>query len=237
MNIIESQGGDYFLISMMRMGTFLIDGTIADSVGGVMKPVLIDRAQAGLGVFTSSDSGRYALNYIHVTKDRVESSNGHVLARLSYSGLNVDEYPRVEGQATKGAEEMFILPDSLNKAMKSASKKSTMRIIEVVHAGVNEAGQSVLTATDLDSPTVIKNQTPDVQFPNVERVIPTDLKPTIRFSAKYLGQIAKWAVAHGGPSATICFCIKDKDSAARLEVNIGDDRKALFILMPVRMDD
>ena len=156
---------------------------------------------------------------------------------VGHGGLNVDEYPKVEDQATKGAEEMFILPDSLNKVMKSAPKKSTMRIIEVVHAGVNEAGQNVLTATDLDSPTVIKNQTPDVQFPNVERVIPTDLKPTIRFSAKYLGQIAKWAVAHGGPSTTICFSIKDKDSAARLEVNIGDDRKALFILMPVRMND
>ena len=202
-----------------------------------MKPVLIDRAQAGLGVFTSSDSGRYALNYLHVTKDHVESSNGHVLARLNHDGLTSDDFPVVEGQATEGAD-LLIDPDTLTKAIKSTPKGSTLPILETVHAGVNPVGETVLTTTDLESPSVTKVKSADTSFPDCDKVIPNKAPITIAFSARYLGQIAKWAQAHGklGKGTPIQFHVKDKDSAARLQVELEDSREALFVLMPVRVE-
>ena len=201
------------------------------------KPVLIDRAQAGLTVFTQNDAGRYSLNFIHVTKDYVESTNGHVLARLYHDGLSADDFPLVDGQASEGAD-LLIDPDALTKAIKSTPKRSTMPILEVVHAGVNPAGETVLTTTDLESPSITKVKSAEVTFPDCDKVIPDKAPLTIGFSAKYLGQIAAWAQKHGnkGKATAIRFHIKDKDSAARLQVELQDGRDALFVLMPIRVE-
>lgn len=201
------------------------------------KPVLIDRAQAGLGVFAASDAGRYSLNFVHVSGSFTEASNGHVLARLNHDGLTSDDFPVVDGQATAGAD-LLIDPDALAKAAKSMPKRSHLPILETIHAGVNPAGETVLTTTDLDSPSITKVKSAEVAFPETDRVIPKDIPPTIAFSARYLGQIAKWAQAHGklGKDTPIRFHVKDKDSAARLQVELEDLRDALFVLMPVRVE-
>ena len=201
------------------------------------KPVLIDRAQAGLSVFTQDDAGRYSLNFIHVTKDYVESTNGHVLARLNHDGFTSDDFPVVDGQATAGAD-LLIDPDALTKAIKAAPKRSTLPILETVHAGVNSAGETVLTTTDLDNPTVIKSRTAEVTFPDCDKVIPEKAPITIAFSAKYLGQIAAWAQRHGklGKDTPIRFHVEDKDKAARLQVELQDSRDCTFVLMPIRVE-
>jgi hypothetical protein len=198
--------------------------------------IVIDRAQADAVEFASKEVGRGAIESVRVTPEYVEATNSHILVRVPSCGLPVEEYPEVAGAGTEELTEALIKADTLRKAIKALPKRGHLPVLECLHIG-RQNGNFTVTATDLESPTVLSQKAEESRFPDTEAVIPmADLPVTIGFSADLLGSICKWATRHGdGGRNPIAFQIRSPEDGARLTVNMRDGRTAVFVIMPVRV--
>ena len=93
-----------------------------------------------------------------------------------------------------------------------------------------EAGRVLATLAGMDAALV------GGRFPDVARVVPKECSGEVsQFDPRYLGDLAKQAIALGAGATSVYIHHNGKTSAAR--ITMGGHPEFLGILMPVRVED
>lgn len=201
------------------------------------KAILLSKAQADLKTFASKDPTRLSLNYIHVTREYAEATEGHILVRVPHDGMSTKEWPAVKGVG-QGLNGDSVLVDHklIDKAFKHTDKRPSLPILNYVHLSLDENESPILTATDLESSVNIHQRKADSTFPDTDAVIPTGRrKKTVCISADLLSILANWATKHGPKGVGINFYIESPTDSILCKVDRGyDGPPATVVIAPMR---
>ena len=161
---------------------------------------------------------RYYLNGLailpHKTGAILASADGHRLTMLHIPG----EYALPEGGV--------ILPrDFCERIAKVKSPRKDLQETFTI-----EAGRVRATLAGMDAALV------DGRFPDVARVVPKECSGEVsQFDPRYLGDLAKQAIALGAGATNVYIHHNGETSAAR--ITMDGHPEFLGVLMPVRVQD
>ena len=184
-----------------------------------------------LDLFSAKNDVRYWLNGIHIDRNHVTATNGHVLLRICH-GQNLDLGP-----------DGIVL--ALPKFTVKASNPGCAISIKNIETGTPHTTGYVLSVTE--TATLLINaekhdlEILDGQYPDVSKVIPEFVKKEDRsfhapFNAKYLeliGKTAKLLNPKNKNKNLACWIYgENPQNAHRVEIQNRDDIDIL--IMPVR---
>lgn len=195
-----------------------------------------------LNLFASKHDVRYYLQGLHLTRDRIAATNGHVLMAIRHNDLLK--------QALKDLPaEGVIIPTT--KAM--VTTKNNIVNISIKNTGnwTNNAGEIVekdfeIKIVDSKSTQIVKAI--EGKFPDIERVIPKDIEASYvdnkkltldeepHFQAQYFELVAKAAQLISKSSSSKLCCVRvvgNAQSPAKVQINGRDDID--IVLMPCRV--
>lgn len=200
-------------------------------------PVLLSKAQANLKEFTSKDGFRPSLNYIRITKDFAEATDGHILVRVPHDGISPKEWPGTPGTGEGlNGDSVLLEPRTLDKAFKNTNGKSCLPILRYVHLSLDDKENPILTATDLETTANFRQKKADVLYPDTDQIIPSGRDFSFSLGAGILSRLADWAEKHGTGvefyvggnwSDSVLIKIPRKDMSA----------PATCVIAPLRLDE
>lgn len=189
-------------------------------------PGVLLRRSHNITAFCSSDESRYVINGVHYNADkqRLEATDGRMLALVPINGgVSIEEFPPTN-TAVKGDLKDCIIPKkAFAEAFNAIPKHTPLAVLgSLAFSGQEVRGQYrvSLTATDLDTDKSQVSKCIEGDFPNVERVIPTEeaTKFTIRFGAGLLQKISAYFAENcrpGRDAMTLEFGGSNVDPVAR----------------------
>lgn len=161
-------------------------------------PVLLSKAQADLKTFTPKDGTRPSLNYIRITKDFAEATDGHILVRVPHDGISPNEWPATPGIGMGlNGDSVLLEPRAFDKAFKNTDSKGRLPILGYVHLSLDEKENPILTATDLKTAANFRQKKADEHYPDTDQLIPSGREVTFALGAGILARLADWAGKHG----------------------------------------
>ena len=203
----------------------------------------INTANLMVGKAASTDAIRMNLNSIHVTAGYTESTNGHILARVSLPfQYDPEELPVVI--KTEDAEylEPFIIPAKPAMAIKLFKSKgnipclSDALYIDVEKTNMN--GTARFIATDRETTITPELNKIDADYPETDRVIPTT-EPTyhVKLNISYLEILLAIAKSTGAEFVTIDGNSQPKTDYGTAPVLLKSEHNGQIftgVIMPVK---
>ena len=166
-------------------------------------------------VCQAKDDVRYYLNGIHIYKNKIEATNGHIAVQMTMTNrIKRDLILNIQGPIPKSAKDsVFVFGnDNFVKHYDSFGSLIKISVVDVI----------------------------DGKFPDVTRVIPTNFKsiPTIGVETAYLGLFSKMFEQRFGGIARLNFT---GENGAMLMTstngNINEEYgNPKFVVMPSRVD-
>lgn len=133
--------------------------------------MLVSKKVLGLCEVVAKDRTRIALTYLHVKGCTVQATNGHILAKTSFPGLDENDFPGTPGESL-GEREAFITPEQLKAPFAIAKKNRHLPILQNVRVALEE-DKSVVTGTDTNNPVIMRISQKDIApYPNTNAVYP-----------------------------------------------------------------
>jgi DNA polymerase III sliding clamp (beta) subunit (PCNA family) len=195
-----------------------------------------------VGKAASTDAARVNLNSIHVTKDYTEATNGHILARVSvpfqWEREDLPEQIPTSGETLTP----FIVPAKAAMSFKTFKAKGKYNNIpslaDALYVDVektNSNGAAYFTATDRESTINPTLQKIDMDFPDIDRVIPFyegDDIFHVRLNISYLETLL--AIAKGTGSEFVNIDGVKGNNRPLLLRTENNGQKFTDVIMPVR---
>ena len=199
------------------------------------KAVLLSHAQADLKTIASADETR-SIRYLHATSEYVEATNGHIILRVPHDGISADEFPALKGAGVGlNGESVLLEPKVLEKAVKLTEKKSRLPVLCYVHLSLGEAGEPLLSATDLETEVTIRQKKAEDMYPETPQVWPQAARYAFTLNALELNKLVDWALKHGQDRMpTIRFFTQGTDRAVLVQILRPEGGLAEGVIMPVR---
>lgn len=162
-------------------------------------PMLINKRNLVIATLASRDETRPALNYVRVTKEYTEATDGQVFARVSNSKIEDDDFPVVKGFKYNELDKCLVPANRAIELVKMIPKSPTLPILK--HMQFAKDGNNVKVAvidTDLVTSTIIRiRQDHKEIFPDCDKIMPTEKpKATVYVNAKLLIQLLKLAAEY-----------------------------------------
>lgn len=202
------------------------------------KEVLLSQAQADLKNFVVKDSSHGpAMAAINVTSAYCEANNSHLMLRVPHPSFDVAEFPSQgnDHAPVEAGKSVLITPATLEKALKNTStRSSSLPILATVKLGINDKGNPVLVATDLDTTVSFEQRAIEGEYPDTDQVIPDASTPHVfSCSAAYLKLFCDWAIRNGnGRDPIIHFHSSSPTAPILLTIPMEDAQQATGVLMP-----
>lgn len=201
------------------------------------KPVLLSQAQSDLKAIVSTDESR-TIRYLHATSEFVEATDGFIMLRVPHDDISVDEFPAIKGSGVGLTGESVLLdPKVLEKAFKNTIKKGEYPVLSFVHLSLGEAGEPLLSATDLETEVTIRQKKSEETYPDTSAIWPQSSHYVFTLGAVLLGKIADWAIKHGkseGIGSTVRFFAQAPDRPIKIQIRRPDGDMAEGVIMPIR---
>jgi hypothetical protein len=204
---------------------------------------LMNRNNLSIRAFAAKEKSRYSLRAILATEKETVATDGHILARVSLPALDASNFPTVDGFKPNGFTRGLIPLEAAKEIESAIPKKSLIPILltaaitaDHVDTGDGERIFLKVAATDLDTPKVFTVRQPDGQFPQWERIWPTE-KPAIDicFDATLLATLAAVASKFSDKTLSpIRLRFYDSASACRFDMVNDDGQEMNGLLMPCR---
>ena len=198
------------------------------------KAVLLSHAQADLKMIASADETR-GIRYLHATSEYVEATNGHIILRVPHDGISADEFPTPKraGVGLNG-QSVLLDPKVLERAVKNTEKKSRYPVLGYVHLSLGEAGEPLLSATDLETEVTIRQKKAEDTYPDTAQVWPQDARYAFTLNALELKKLVDWALKHGqNGMPAMRFFIQGSERAVLVQIP-RPEGLAEGVIMPVR---
>lgn len=197
----------------------------------------INKANIIVGKCASTDESKYHLNSIHFTKDFTESTNGHILARMSYPEPQFDpaDVPDVIKTGPKELIQPFIIPVKALKDVKFP-KRSSLPVLMDLYVDVdstNQNGNAKFGMTDLQTTSTPEVKKMEGEFPETDRVWPT-IAPVIEICVNpaYLKTMCDIA---GGMGDKIKLTLYDANSPIKVSARDNNTQQEFTgLVMPMR---
>lgn len=203
----------------------------------------INAANLKVGLAASTDPARTQINTIHITRGYTEATNGHMLARVSLPfQYDPEEVPIM--CPTGKAEDIIPFAVMAKPAMAIKPMKSNRRIsmpcidgnvfIDVTETNSN--GTAAFSSTDLESTISPKLTKLDGDYPDTDKVIPTD-EPDFKVlvSIEHLQTLLTIAKATGAETVLLSGESKGIKPLCLDSENINTMQTFKGILMPIRL--
>jgi len=178
-----------------------------------------------LDLFSAKNDVRYWLNGIHIDRNHVTATNGHVLLRICY-GQDLDLGP--DGI-------VLALPKFTVKASNPGCAISIEETETPVPHGNDTVTEYSRVARLFINDTVHKLEIIDGQYPDVTRVIPSEnqtKQSDSSFQSQYLELIAKAArLLNRNKKETTCRLYGETNCAHRVDIGGRDDVE--MVIMPL----
>ena len=201
------------------------------------KAVLLSHAQADLKTIASADETR-GIRYLHATSEFVEATNGHIILRVPHDGISADEFPALKGAGVGlNGQSVLLDPKVLDRAVKNTEKKGRYPVLCYVHLSLGEAGEPLLSATDLETEVTIRQKKAEDTYPDTTQVWPHSPRYVFTLGAIELDRLVNWAIKHGearGAGATMRFFTQGSERAIKVQIPRPDGGMAEGGIMPVR---
>jgi len=206
------------------------------------KKLLLNKQSLEMVAFASKNQSRYHMNSLHVTKDYVEATNGHILVRLSHpKTADPDEFPVTPGEPFDKID--FILPVESIKGIKIPPK---IRLPILANACLSKEGEMVsVSTTDLDIMQTAKVRPVDGEFPDTEQFIDKNIDEEegnewkmFTFNADNLKLLANYVSRQNGrEQIPITFWIKDPEGPIHFRFKFSDaEQEGRGVLMPMKKE-
>jgi len=166
-------------------------------------------------VCQAKDDVRYYLNGIHIYKNKIEATNGHIAVQMTMSKrVKSDRILNIQGPTPKKAQESeFVFGrDNFVKHYDSFGSLIKISVVDVI----------------------------DGKFPDINRVIPKHFKsiPTIGVETTYIGLFGKMFDCRFGGIARLKFTGENgsmllTSTSAPINNEYGNPK---FVVMPARID-
>ena len=180
----------------------------------------------------------YAKEYIHVTSDFTEATNGNYLIRV-YSKDEKEDVPKTDNlKALKEKIDVLIPANSAKEIEKAIPKNQYPTVLNNTWVGKNTNDNQVeFICTDLETwkPVVVRKV--DERYPNTDSILKNidEDNPTVQisFNSEYMMKLCqqfKKADIKG-----VKLSIYGDDKAMKLEGKNSDDQKILAVLMPMKL--
>lgn len=201
----------------------------------------INKLNLEISQCASKEEGRYHLNGVHFTKDYTESTNGHVLGRITYpTQMDIEELPAQIKSDLKDKIDDFIVPLRGIKDLKFP-QKVILPILQYVYVDVestNKNGVARFSSTDLETTPVTEIRKIDGEFPETDRVWPKEEEAVFEICIdsnylKIMADIASKFSKHGGCKLTFYGI----DSPVKIHAyNSDTDQTFTGVIMPMKGD-
>ncbi len=189
-----------------------------------------------LNLFASKHDVRYYLQGLHLTRDRIAATNGHVLMAIRHNDV-------LKQMLKNLPDEGVIIPTT--KAMVTTKNNIVEISIDDIGSGTIEK-QFEIKIVDSKSTQIV--QAINGKFPDIERVIPKDIEASYvenkkltldeepHFQAQYFELVAKAAQLISKSSSSKLCCVRvvgNANNAAKVQINGRADID--IVLMPCRV--
>jgi hypothetical protein len=189
---------------------------------------LVTRSELELAKLASKDDPRLASVAISAT--RTEVTNGHYAVRLEGPRPPVNDYPALADPFAAPNGQVLIDRETALAIAKAIPKKTDIPIL--ANAIV---GQDKITVTDLGGWITRTINTADLNFPNLDKVMPPKPpKVSITLNAAYVVALMQAFIAQRNRIAAVKIDVFDPEEAIRISMTTDDDRVMTAILMPMR---
>jgi len=185
----------------------------------------------------SKETGRYNLNSIHFTKDYTESSNGHIMARVTYpEQFDPSEVPDLIKTGKKEDIQEFMIPADSLKGVKFP-KKISLPVLKDLYVDVestNSNGSAKFGMTDLETTIQPEIRKMEGEYPNVNACIPTS-EPIFEVSldGRYLAMMATIAAQFQERTGEITLHFHSFTSPVVITA-FNESQKFKGLIMPMR---
>lgn len=207
------------------------------------KRLLLNKASLEVVAFASKNQSRYNTNSLHVTKDYVEATDGHILVRLSHpKTADPDEFPVTPGEPFDKTD--FILPIESIKGVKIPAK---IQLPILANACLSKEGEMIsISTTNLDIMQTAKVKPIDTEFPDTEQFIDQSIdKETdnewrmFTINSDVLKLLANYVSKRNGrEEIPITFWIKDPNGPVHFRFRFTDtEQEGRGVLMPMKGSD
>jgi len=188
-------------------------------------------------------SDRYH-EYMHVTNDHTEVTNGHFLCRISTQGIPKEELPTNNGLEPSSEKiEALIDKDSAKKIQQNIPTKKDapgLPRLKTTWIGKNTNGEEVeFLMTDLNSWTPIIARKGEGRFYATDEAIPKG-KPRIKlgFNPDYMKKLCEQIVKMGIRGVSLSIYGEDKAmkiTGKTTDTETGAEQEVLILLMPMKV--
>lgn len=204
--------------------------------------MLLNRHNLRVSTLCGRDPGRYGLLGVHVTPAHTEASDGHCAGRVTVPLHDTEDFPPCAGIVdTSDPLTPCIIPrdaaERLAKAIPHTSSKPILRHARVDVASSNANGSFRAVTTDGETVQPIEARKVAVEFPDLDRVIPTGT-PTlsVRFNAELLARVLKVAGAFNERSHAVRIDFTDDVSPVKITAtDVATGQTGTFVIMPMRL--
>lgn len=184
--------------------------------------------------------------YMHLTSDHTEVTNGHYLCRVSSQSIPKEELPTNNGleplEPSPEKIEALIDGDSAKRIQKNIPSKKDVPIgfLKSAWIGKNTNGEEVeFLMTDLNSWTPIIARKGEGRFPDAKNIIPKN-KPKIElgFNPLYMKKLCEQIVKMGIRGVSLSIYGDDKPmkiTGKTTDTETGAEQEVLILLMPMRV--
>ncbi len=191
---------------------------------------------------TKEKTSRYMLQYLHITEERVEATDGKILCQLSASMADPDEFPATDGEGFTEKPNILIPSDALSKI-----KLPTKIVLPILrHVCLTKNGEkTVLHVNDLVSPQANELRLPDAaegEFPETESVIPKiENENAIEFTldARILNQLTDFVCKNQKGPAPVTFRILKtftRDEGILFTFRLSEtEQDGSGVIMPIKL--
>ena len=199
--------------------------------------------------FTATDRQRPGLAALYMKDGVVYATDGSIAMSVPAVKLAQSEIPVIEGMGNPAAMGVSILPNALDRAMRAVDPKAASPVLRHVFvsqssvvADADEDGRREttryvhLSATDLEASVTVRSKQPDVEYPDVRKVLPEKAGRTqIAFKATLLKKLAAYVDKFGGGHILkIWFDPANSLAPILVEFDLVGNRKATAVIAPVR---
>ena len=189
-----------------------------------------------LNLFAAKHDVRYFLQGLHLNRDRIAATNGHVLIAIKHNDVLRQKLKDLPAEGV-------IIPTT--KAMVTTKNNIVQISIDDIGGGTIEK-QFEIKIVDSKSTQIVKAI--NGKFPDIERVIPKDIEASYvdnkkltldeepHFQAQYFELVAKAAQLISKSSSSKLCCVRvvgNAQSPAKVQINGRDDID--IVLMPCRV--
>jgi len=195
--------------------------------------MLVHKRINALAKFVSKETGRDALKRVYVTEDEAVATNGHVMAIMpSDKDVADDQYPA--GQEIHDAEELLLMPDHIDRAVKNLPKRPPLPALNYIQVGSNGKRALINSGLPVVQFPADNEDQGYYDYPDYNSVLSdyTESAP-VRFAvnAEYLKRICDLAVKHGN-SITKQITFEIPTTTQQL-VDVDEDGKSTYETVPV----